>query len=503
MNIPASFLIATAEESRAIDRRTIEEFGIDEFTLMEVAGISAAKEIAKNVETQNRGVFLCGKGNNGGDALVVARYLVQQRITSTVVFVAGDENLSETAQKNYALLQKIDKEEAEASIQFITCWEKFDTSSRPDFIVDGMLGTGLDSDLRRDYPNAVDWANKSGIPIYAMDIPTGLHSDSGQVLGSAIRATRTFAFGMLKLGFYLENGPEHTGEITYCELPFPGYIKRQSDAYLISEDWLPENPQKPARHKYENGVVYIIAGSEGMTGAAIMAAKSAWAEGAGAVILVCPRGLLHVYETTLPQVVKKPVGKKKDQHFKTEHTDDVLHIVQQKQGCILIGPGLGREKSTVSFVHYFLAKYPGTCIIDADALGALAQQDQWDKPTESSWILTPHPGELKTLLDKELATDLERLQQVQVTARKQNCTLLSKGFPVMLGTPDGKAYITSYDTRIFSRAGFGDTLAGKIAAFAAKGQSPLEGCCRALLRGHKKAVISSSEHHTPEPFDLL
>lgn len=503
MEIPASFMIATAEESRAIDRRTVDEFGIDEFTLMEIAGISAAKKITKNVEPNSRGIFLCGKGNNGGDALVVARYLTQQDITSTIVFVAGDDDLSATAQKNYDLLRKIAEEDSDALIEFITSWDDFDRSVKADFIVDGMLGTGLDSELRCDYPDAVAWANESRRPIFAMDIPTGLHSDSGQVLGAAVRATQTFAFGTLKLGFYLEQGPDHAGKITYCELPFPRYIKQAASSVLISEKWLPQNEQNPARHKYEKGVVYVIAGSEGMTGAAIMAAKSAWAEGVGAVILVCPRGLLHVYESTLPQIIKKPVGNRKDQCFKKKHLDDVLQIVQEKEGRVLIGPGLGRDESSVAFAQHFLAAHAGPCVIDADALWALAQQDEWHQPGKASWILTPHPGELKTLLDAEASDDAERLQMVRTAAVQHHCTLLSKGFPVMLGTPAGKTYITSYDTRIFSRAGFGDTLAGKIAACWSDGSSSEESCCRALLAGYHRVQSANTGHHTPEPFDLI
>lgn len=503
MDIPASFMISTAEESRAIDRRTIEAFGIDEFTSMEVAGISAAKEIAKNVDPKSRGIFFCGKGNNGGDALVAARYLAEQGVTSTIVFVAGDDDLSATAQKNCGLLKKIADENTNVSIRFLTSWDDFDPSVKADFIVDGMLGTGLDSDLRGDYPNAVAWANESGKPIFAMDIPTGIHADSGQVLGTAIRATQTFAFGTLKLGFYLEQGPDHTGQITYCELPFPRYIKQVTSSVLISEEWLPQDDRKPARHKYENGVVYIIAGSEGMTGAAIMAARSAWAEGVGAITLVCPRGLLHVYETTLPQIVKKPVGSKEDQYFKEAHLNEVLEIVEGKKGRVLIGPGLGRNKPTVTFAQNFLADYAGNCTIDADALWALAQQDEWNQPGGSSWILTPHPGELKTLFDSDFSEGLNRLQIIKTAAQEHNITLLSKGFPVIVGTMCGETYITSYDTRIFSRAGFGDTLAGKIAAFWTGDTSPEISCCRALLKGYQMANAVKSNHHTPEPFDLL
>lgn len=501
MSIPAAFTIATAKESQTIDAETVQSFGIDEFTLMEVAGISAAKEILSREESSSHGVFLCGKGNNGGDALVVARYLAQHGIETTVVFIGGDKNLSSCAQKNYGLLKTIAKEDSDISIKFYKSWSSFDDSITPDFIIDGMLGTGLDSDLRGDYPQAVKWANDIAAPIYAMDIPTGLHTDTGQVMGAAIFATQTFAFGVLKQGYYLGEGHRHTGTTTFCELPFPHYLKRSASSFLIDNNWLPAASTSKPSHKYEAGVVYIIAGSEGLTGAAILAAKSAWAEGIGAVILICPRGLLSVFENNLPQIIKKPVGSKDDCCFGENHLEEIIQIVQGKPGTMLIGPGLGRNESTVTFAHRFLTKQTGNIVVDADALWALSQQDNWQKPESANWILTPHPGELSTLWGTDFADDMKRLQKVQEAATSYNITLLSKGFPAILGTPDGNTYLTGYDTRVFSRAGFGDILAGKITAFWSKGQNPDISCCRALLNGYNKITLLDSDQ--PEPLDLI
>lgn len=504
MNIPASFTIATAEESQKIDAETVQSFGIDEFSLMEVAGISAAKEILKKATEENHGVFLCGKGNNGGDALVVARYLAQRGIKCTLVFVGGSDDLSASANKNLNLLQKINEHDSGAVIDFYHSWGDMDKNLNPDFIIDGMLGTGLNSELRGDYTAAVSWANDSAADIYAMDIPTGLHADTGKVMGKAIRATNTFAFGVLKQGFYLESGFEHTGVIHFCELPFPAYIKNNCSSFLIHESWVPKQSQSNARHKYEAGLIYVIAGSEGLTGAAMMAAKSAWSAGAGAVILICPRGLLPAYDT-LPQIIKKPVGSKEDFFFKKNHVDEVRQITNEKPGTTLIGPGMGRDESTEAFIMQFLKNHPGDCIIDADALWALAHAENWEKPESTAWILTPHPGELKKLLNEEIENDYQRLHKVKNLAIKKKLWVLSKGFPVILGSPDGMTYIDSFDSRIFSRAGFGDVLAGKISAFRAMGNSPQGSCSTALLSGQNKVaqLLQNDAHYKPEPFDLL
>jgi len=504
MQVPSSYIVSTAAESRQIDTDTIEQFGIDGFTLMEVAGHSAAQTILTKLAPASRGVILCGKGNNGGDALVVARYLVQHGHQLTVVFIDSRQVLSGSAQKNYQLLQKV-AQNGDTEVTFINEWTEFNSSQPIDFIIDGMLGTGLNSTLRGDYVHAVQWANNQGLPTYAMDIPTGLHADTGAIMGNAIIASQTFAFGTLKQGFYLGEGYEHTGSIKFCELPFPHHLKRKSTTFLMDEGWTPENPRLPAPHKYAAGVVYIVAGSEGLAGAAIMAAKSAWAAGLGAVILLCPRGLLPTFETKLPQIIKKPIGSRSDFYLTKDHFEQASSIVHEKEGVLLIGPGIGRQPQTVSFTNNLLSRFHGRCIIDADALWALAQTEHWNRPKQAYWTLTPHPGELAHLLKDTIKDDASRLKQVRELANQKKVTILSKGFPVIVGTKTAGIYLSGYDNRMFSRAGFGDVLAGKISAYQALGYQTGASCIKALLEGYQKAatLLSQAPSSVIEPFDLL
>lgn len=503
---PHSFYIATSDESQNIDSRTIEEFGIDGFTLMEVAGYSAAQKLIESVQPGSHGLFFCGKGNNAGDALVVARYLVQHGINAAIVFMSGMENLSPDTQKNLSLLRKIHEADATpGTIMFINSWSDFDPHTKADFIVDGMLGTGLDSDVRGDYKKAVEWGNEASVPVYAIDIPTGLHGDSGQIMGNVLTAAVTFSFGMLKQGFYLNDGPAQTGEIIYCELPFPNYLKDTCSSFLLDESYIKPDSKRSPRHKYEAGVLYVIAGSEGLTGAAMLAAQSAWAEGIGAVILVCPHGNLSIYEKSLPQIIKKPVGKRDDYFFKAEYADEVLSVLKEKKGKVLLGPGLGRHESTVAFVHDLLQEYAGEVIIDADGLWCLARKDRWKKPKSSVWILTPHPGELSTLLDKPIKDDHQRLQLVSHLASEKNVTIVSKGLPVIVGTPAGDTYLTSYNTHKFSRAGFGDVLAGKIGAFWSQDYNPEKSSALALLKGKHilENLLKDDSGRIVEPKDFI
>src|SRR5690606_6792536 len=168
--------------------------------------------------------------------------------------------------------------------------------------------------------------------VFALDVPTGLHADSGKVLGSAIRAHYTLTFGSRKIGFYLNQGPEYSGEIVLCRLPIP-QCYYTGNTFLISREWVEGNaPITPKRrkHKYDGGLIYIIAGAEGLTGAAVLTAKSAWSGGAGAVTLISPRGLLNIYEKHLIQIIKKPVGAADDTSFKTAHLAEVKRVLSEK-----------------------------------------------------------------------------------------------------------------------------------------------------------------------------
>ncbi|MEX0845837.1 MAG: NAD(P)H-hydrate epimerase, partial [Balneolaceae bacterium] len=307
-----------------MDEKTISEFGIEGFTLMEIAGTRAADFIMTDIAPGSHGVFFCGKGNNAGDALVIARLLSQQGFSITLCFLSGTGNLSPDTQKNLDLLNKLG-----AEIE-IHNWENF-TPKNYNFVVDGMLGTGLNSDVRAPYSDAIEWINNQKAPVFALDIPTGLHADSGRILGTAVQADFTLSFGALKTGFYLNHGYDCTGEVILCELSFPNKYKKPT-ACLIHRKWvdaISTSPQK-TKHKYDGGVLYIIAGSEGLTGAGILAAKSAWSAGLGAVILITPKGLLEIYEKQLVQIIKKTVGDKDDQFFKESHLDQVLEILREK-----------------------------------------------------------------------------------------------------------------------------------------------------------------------------
>lgn len=479
--IPHPYYLYNAEQSRFMDEKTISEFGIDGFTLMEIAGTRAADFIQSEIPSDSHGILFCGKGNNGGDALVIARLLSQQGYNITICFLSGTDDLSPDADKNFQLLQKLETE-----IEILS-WDDF-TPKEYGFVVDGMLGTGLNSDVRAPYSDAIAWINQQKAPIFSLDIPTGLNTDSGKIMGTSVQADFTLSFGALKTGFYLNEGFDTVGEIILCELSFPNKYKHPT-ACLIDDNWVEANSPSPQKrkHKYDGGVLYIIAGSEGLTGAGILAAKSAWSTGLGGVVLITPKGLLEIYEKQLVQIIKKPVGDLEDLFFKASHLDRVKEILSEKSGKLLIGPGLGRQPETIRFTQKLLQEFEGDAVIDADALFALSKEKNWQKPKNAHWILTPHPGELAGLLNTDIIDDAVRAEVIKKCASEKGITILSKGMPSMVGTESGDLYLTGYDTRVFSRAGFGDVLAGKTGAFWLKHRSAELGCSHALLDGFNKS----------------
>jgi len=496
VNIPHQYQLFTAAESRELDRRTIQDFGIDGFTLMEIAGTRAADFILNFVPDSSNGLILCGRGNNAGDALVVARILAEHRISLDILFVDGVNTLSTDCEKNHQLIKRLET----PHIQFITA-NDIDSASYQ-FIIDGMLGTGLNSEIRSPYKEVIEQVNKIQCTKFAMDIPSGMDADDGNVLGSVFKADFTFAFGTLKKGFYWNDGYSFCGEIIFCELPFPSTYKSNND-FLLHDDWLHKHDSEVTlrNHKYDGGVVYIIGGSEGLTGAAILASLSAWNTGVGAVVLITPKALLPIYDEHLIQIIKKPVGTKTDVHFKTEHLEETRQILSEKPGVLLIGPGLGRDAETVLFVQEIIKNIDATVVMDADALFAISKTKKLDQYENADWILTPHPGELHQLADSQSSN---RLDVAKSVSESHNAVILSKGLPSIVISPTGSSITTNYDTRIFSRAGFGDVLAGKVAGYQLKTKNRELACCLALSDGKSKAIDFIQSSIDPlEPMDII
>lgn len=512
LSIPYHYGVSTGSQCRKTDRLTIGNFGLDGFTLMETAGLQAARRIATLTSDGAEGLYLCGKGNNGGDALVVARYLaIHHAHRCRIFFPEGADRLSRESRKNLELLHALQKQGVPVTFEpgmriAAGTYSEESSGTNSGYIVDGLLGTGLSSELRDPILSLVQEANRLSqrfsIPLFSLDIPTGLHADTGKILGDAVRATHTLSFGARKLGFYLNEGPLCTGTVHQLDLSFPLAL-RETAATLLLPELAPELPpiRRHARHKYSDRAVFVVAGSEGLTGAAIMTASAAWKAGTGAVFLFAPKGILPIYESTLPGIIKIPLGGPGDTFFTEKHSGTVLRELKKREGVLLIGPGLGRDENTHRFCHAVLEQYDEPVVMDADAL-RIPEIDSLLK--SGVRILTPHPGEVASLNGSPPGGEYERILWADEYARSNRVWMVSKGSPLFVGSPEGNNYLTGYDNRIFARAGFGDLLSGTIAGNLAISGDPELSIIRALLDSWLKAVNRQKSLHRPlEPMDLL
>lgn len=461
---------------------------------MEIAGLKASEIICQHTRENSHGLYLCGKGNNAGDAFVIARYCSEMAGHSiTILLAAGDDDLSSDAEKNLTLLKKLTDHNKSIQITDKTSVRLYE---KADYIIDGMIGTGLSSDVREPFLSIIKKANAADKTVFALDIPTGLHCDSGKVLGECIKANHTITFGTNKIGFYLGEGPSLTGVVHLAELPFPEHLRKHSATLINPElgDELSHSLTK-AEHKYQKGIVHVIAGSGGMTGAAIMSAKSAWQAGAGAVILYTPGGLREVYEQTLPEIIKFPVGPKDRLSFNSDDVESILENINSKPGTVLMGPGLGRSDEIDEFTVKILERIKHPVVLDADGL---AKWNSINIKDRSDLIITPHIGELKKSIGLEFKNDYDRLQKLRQEADKHNTTIVSKGYPTIVASGGHGTFITGYDTRIFAKAGFGDVLAGTIAGKLAVNGNIIESVIASMLLNLEYARRSAD----PEPRDI-
>lgn len=509
--------VLTAEAMREADRFTIEDVGIPSFTLMESAGRGAADVIAAAYgPLDGRAVIVCcGKGNNGGDGLVVARQLLGYGAVVHVVLTTAPDALREDPARNYTLLQQ----RTETTSDQLTL-HRFDTTDaldalaqrvHPDLFVDALLGTGLTSALRDPIRSLVEWLNQQPAPTVALDVPTGLHSDTGAILGTAAVADRTVTMAALKAGLLIGEGPHVAGTLDVVEIGIPpqaltravrepGCARLTTDAAL--RPWLPERAHDA--HKYSAGMALVVGGAPEYTGAPIMAARAAARAGAGYVACAAPASVQPILAGAMTEIPTHalPDG---PEGLQPEPARETLAALLDKARALLIGPGLGRRAGTAQFVRDLLRASDHPTVIDADGLNALTGYiDDAAEHAEGRWILTPHAGELRRLAGD--TADLgDRIRTAQTYAERWNSVLLLKGMPSLVASPDGAVFVCSTGNPALATAGTGDVLAGLCVSLLAQGVPPTQAACCALHLGGAAAdrYAAHTDGRTLMALDLL
>lgn len=498
----------------AIDQFAIHNQGIPSFSLMEIAGKSAANSLQQLYPDAKRLLFVLGKGNNTGDALVTARYLLWHNplIEIDLYFVIGNKMNTADAAKNLDLLLNHSSSEQKKRLQFIEDLNTINESSYS-VIIDGLFGIGLNRTIKGDLSHQIETLNNCSTPIVALDIPSGLDASDGKQLGISIIAAHTLTFGFDKSGLHLNEGPSKCGQIHILPLSFniESHIETTSSVgwyctKISSSSYLKlQSREHEPLHKYAGSAVLILGASEGLTGATISATKSAWANGASAVFLISPAKLASTFDAQLPEAVKWYVGKPSDSYLKWSHLDEIEKKLDYftGKGMVLCGPGLGSNEETRQLFNHIYKTRTFPSILDADALKMLELEHLG---LRQPLILSPHPGEWATICNRlnvaEVCKEdsIESYVETSKWCASHNVQLIRKGSPTIFINEKGSSYICASikSSKKFNRTGFGDVLAGQIAAMYGRFTKVEDAIIYSLSLGLDSAEKSSDNFDTSE-----
>jgi len=494
--------VLNSQQMRAADRRTIEEVGVPSATLMENAGreVVAAMDAAFPGLGSMRVAVICGRGNNGGDGFVVARTLLERRVDVAVYLLARRSDVEGDAR---AMLQALSPLNAQIEeITDVLSWERQRASLlRSDVIVDALFGTGLTRPLTGLAATIVDDVNRSKRPVVAIDLPSGLSADSGEVAGPAIRAELTVALAAPKLPHALPPGDALIGKLVVADIGVPKRVLAEVEGphveMLTSESMRAlVAPRRRDSHKGTYGRVLIVAGSRGKTGAAYLAAMAALRSGAGLVTVATPASCLPIVASLGAEFMTEALPETAVGTVAAEALDRVLQIPAD---VIAIGPGLGQSASTAELVHGLVARSTVPMVIDADGLNAFAGAADRLAPRENTAVIvTPHPGEMARLTGLSVSViQSRRLETARDFAAARGIHVVLKGHRTVIATPAGLAFINTTGNPGMATAGTGDVLTGAIAGWLGQLEDAAHAASLAVyLHGRAGDMAAAQEGET-------
>lgn len=469
--------LVTAIEMQKMDRLTIESFGIPGRVLMENAGRGATQILFEKFgELKNKKVgIVAGRGNNGGDGFVIARYLAQKGIKATVYLLSKRTAVKGDAAANLKLLDALSIPVVE--IPDRKAFSTHRTSMvHQEIWVDAIIGTGLKSGVKGYFRGIIEFINSLNKPVFAVDIPSGLDSDTGQPCGACICAHTTATFAFAKTGHILFPGANYTGNLEIVDIGIPHHIvalvkpvQQLLTRVLVCNYF---KSRLPDVHKGDAGHLLLLAGSPGKTGAAAMTAMSAMRVGAGLVTLGLPKGINAILEAQILEAMTFPLPETNDGMLGESSFNAIMELLPGKR-CLAIGPGLGSAVETKSLIRRVIQESTVPIVIDADGINSLAGYTKILQNLKVPVILTPHPGEMARLID----SSAENIQKDRVGCAKDfaerfNVHVVLKGARTIIAHPDGGVFINPTGNSGMASGGMGDVLTGIIAGLVTQGYSP-------------------------------
>ena len=489
----------TAAEMRALDARAIATLGIPGPRLMEHAGRGAAAVITREAAPirGKRVLVLCGKGNNGGDGFVVARHLKAKGARPRVLLFARRAEVGGDAAQALSrwrgAVEEIHDDGAVARALETT-----------DLVVDALLGTGLTGPARGIVAQAIDRLNaftgRSGVPVVALDLPSGLASDGGAVLGPTVRATLTTTFAGLKRSLMLHPAAELAGRVVVVPIGIPPEeVGRGLSTFALEEDDVRRlfPPRPTEAHKGTYGHLLVIAGSAGKTGAAALAGRSALRSGVGLCTVATPASQQPIVAGFSMELMTEPIPETSAQTLAVKAREHLVELALARD-AVALGPGLSLDPESQALARALVAEVPRPMVVDADALSALAGHLDLLGEVPGPRVLTPHPGEMARMLGTSIAqVQADRIEIVRRFCEQHRVHLVLKGARSVLGAPDGRVFVNPTGNPGMATGGSGDVLTGMIGAFLARRFDPLAalqaGCYLHGLAGDLAAADRGEE----------
>ncbi|MFW6237651.1 MAG: NAD(P)H-hydrate dehydratase [Halanaerobiales bacterium] len=464
-------ILLRPEEMARVDKYTIDS-GFPEILLMEAAGRGVSEMAAEKTKHGAKVVVVAGSGNNGGDGFVSARFLAMWGREVTVVLAGDPEGIEGVAKTNLELIKN-------RKVQILTFSDVREKEIKKvlvesDLIIDALLGTGLEGEVRGSYAKLIELINSTLPPVLAVDIPSGLDGKTGEVHGRTVKADLTATMAYMKIGLCVYPGRKYCGEISVVDIGMTNKALEpvNCDTFMLGEEeaatLLPG--RSVTGHKGTFGRVTIVGGSRGLTGAPLLAGRAALRAGAGLVKLAVPEEIKSEVAGGTPELILTGLENTKEGIIRS--IGPVFSYLQEESDAIVAGPGMGCSPEVTGIISKLIKECNTPLILDADGINAINNLNMFFS-REAPLILTPHPGEMARMLGKEIK-DIQnnRMELARNFAREYDIVLVLKGAATVVALPGGDLYVNPTGNEGMATAGSGDVLTGIIAALCGQGVEP-------------------------------